>query len=203
MGFLSIPGTKTTGNYGLFDQVAALKWIKSNIESFGGDPAMVTIFGESVGSVSVSLHLISSLNKGLFKRAISESVAANSPGGVSRPDQIDSYAKSYGPATDCADLKKLLECLRPKSSKDILLGQEKFSPITRPNVDKHFLYFSPWELITKNPSDFRSDFIYEVPTVEFVNAWTKANEANKAVYAYRFSHFAKYATAPFRGVTQG
>lgn len=62
-----------SGNYGFLDQIAALKWVRRNITGFGGDPNCVTIFGESAGSMSVVLHLVSPLSKGLFHRAIMES----------------------------------------------------------------------------------------------------------------------------------
>lgn len=62
-----------SGNYGLLDQIAALHWIRENIEAFGGDPENVTIAGQSAGAMSVNCMLASPLAKGLFQRAIAES----------------------------------------------------------------------------------------------------------------------------------
>ncbi|CAG0968442.1 acetylcholinesterase [Myxococcaceae bacterium] len=81
LGFLSLdsfgPEFSGSGNLALQDQTAALVWIESNIDRFGGDPDRITIMGESAGSTSVLFHMISPASKGLFQRAIAQSGAVN------------------------------------------------------------------------------------------------------------------------------
>lgn len=68
LGFLPPLAGTTPGNAGFLDQIKALKWVRDEISSFGGDPDKVTLFGESAGAVSIGLHLVSPLSKGLVNR---------------------------------------------------------------------------------------------------------------------------------------
>lgn len=85
LGFLAHPELSAenpngvSGNYGLLDQIAGLKWVQNNIAAFGGDPHKVTIFGESAGGISVSMLCASPLTKGLFQGAISQSGGSFGP----------------------------------------------------------------------------------------------------------------------------
>ena len=77
LGFLADPALKSpngsSGDYGLMDQQAALRWVQQNIRQFGGNPRNVTIFGESAGGLSVLSQLVSPAARGLFTKAIIES----------------------------------------------------------------------------------------------------------------------------------
>ncbi|CAD0201642.1 unnamed protein product [Chrysodeixis includens] len=75
LGFLCLDTEEVPGNAGMKDQVAALRWVRDNIASFGGDPNNVTVSGESAGGASTCYHLLSPMSKGLFKKAISMSGA--------------------------------------------------------------------------------------------------------------------------------
>jgi para-nitrobenzyl esterase len=124
LGFLSHPGLsaesehRISGNYGLLDMIAGLKWIQKNIAAFGGDPGRVTIFGESAGGIAVSMLCASPIAKGLFHGAISQSGGSFGPpraGGMPGENMQrladaerggESYAAAAG-ASSVAELRKM------------------------------------------------------------------------------------------------
>jgi para-nitrobenzyl esterase len=107
LGFLSHPSltdeaTGICGNWGLLDQVAALEWVRDNIERFGGDPGNVTLFGESAGAMSVSVLLSCVAERGLFRRAIVQSgspVALSLDTAAELAEQLARHLDRADPAT--------------------------------------------------------------------------------------------------------
>lgn len=119
LGFLAHPALDAeagdqSGDYGIQDQQAALKWVKANAAAFGGDPGNVTLFGQSAGGASVCMNLVSPGAAGLFQRAITES------GGCVAPEPDKTIAERNG-ATLAAQLGCTdLVCLRGKTPAELL-----------------------------------------------------------------------------------
>ena len=116
LGFLSLNDASAPGNAGLFDQLLGLEWVQHNIRYFGGDADNVTLFGESAGSVSVSLHLLSPLSRGKFQRAVLQSGTANMPWATLTQEEAKRRSTELAveylhcPRTD--DAGELAECIR-------------------------------------------------------------------------------------------
>ncbi|XP_069802225.1 fatty acyl-CoA hydrolase precursor, medium chain-like isoform X2 [Dendropsophus ebraccatus] len=119
LGFFSTGDERSTGNYGLLDQVEALRWVQKNIADFGGDPNSVTIFGESAGGLSVSAMVTSPLAKGLFHRAIAESGVAIMPGLVAKSTEEAAFMRNILANILLCD-GDMFDCLKAKSEEEML-----------------------------------------------------------------------------------
>lgn len=122
-GFLSTQDTTIPGNYGLKDQLLALKWVKENIHIFGGDSDKVTINGQSAGSAMVGYHILSKQSKGLFRGAIMHSGSPICSWAVQRNAKTFAYKLAEGVDSTFSitrnSSEELLELLRSVSGSDL------------------------------------------------------------------------------------
>ncbi len=181
LGFLAHPsltaeGQGSSGNYGLMDLVAALKWVHNNIAGFGGDPTRVMIFGESAGSENVQALLASPAAAGLFSAAAMESFVLK--GGEIGTSVTDAYPWYAGLDTlvSCNTFVDVLACLR-KVPADTLVQTNLNNTATgwvniEPNVlpedpfNKLQRLGSPVPLLIGSNSDEETIFNYANPTVD-------------------------------------
>ncbi|XP_075833871.1 acylcarnitine hydrolase-like [Microtus pennsylvanicus] len=161
LGFFSTGDEHARGNWGYLDQVAALHWVQQNIAYFGGNPDLVTIFGESAGGTSVSSQVVSPMSKGLFHRAIMESGVALLPDLISNTSEVVYTKVASLSGCETVDSETLVHCLRNKSEEEILAINKVFTHIPAV-VDGEFLPRHPQELLTS------ADF-HPVPSIIGVN----------------------------------
>ncbi|KAK0162670.1 hypothetical protein PV327_006428 [Microctonus hyperodae] len=146
------------GNMGLWDQALALKWLKNNAPAFGGDPDAITIFGESAGGGSVSLHLISPVTRGLVRRGILQSGTLNAPWSFMTGEKANEVARVLVDDCGCNSTMlienpaRVMACMRSVDAKTISVQQwNSYWGIlgfpSAPTIDGVFLPKHPLDLI--------------------------------------------------------
>ena len=162
-GFVNLPALGET-NFGMRDQIAALKWVQDNVANFGGDPGNVTIFGESAGGMSVGSLMASPEAAGLFHKAIPQSGAAHNALTMEETEATGrKFAEHLGIAPDDVD------ALRAASTADVLAASVAVDPIAsgdmsdaasptpqmpfQPVIDGAFLSKLPIEHIREGSAD--------------------------------------------------
>ncbi|MEQ2255905.1 hypothetical protein ILYODFUR_018713 [Ilyodon furcidens] len=155
LGFLSTGDAGLPGNYGLWDQQAAIAWVHRNIRSFGGDPTNITIFGESAGGASVNFQILTPHNKGLIRRAISQSGVAVCPWAVNKNPRT--FAEQVARKVNCPTDQNMANCLKMTDPKALTLAGTinmsgspdaplVYNLVLSPVIDGDFLPDDPSEL---------------------------------------------------------
>ncbi|KAL3273416.1 hypothetical protein HHI36_014861 [Cryptolaemus montrouzieri] len=175
LGFISTGDKEAPGNNGFKDQVTLMRWVKKNIEYFGGDPNSVTLFGYSAGGMSVTLHLISPMSKGLFHQAIIGSFSALGqwPTGRNQLDVTKRQARVVGCPDDTP--ANIIRCLRQRSFEELQYSLSKMfefesspSLLWKPVIEEdfgqeRFLTDHPMKLVLEGK-------FHEVPILSGVTA---------------------------------
>jgi len=139
LGFFAHPlltresGHDASGNYGLLDQLAALRWVKANIRGFGGSPDRITLAGESAGAVSIGCLLVSPQARGLFHAAILES---GTPYGITRylrdapagEESMEQVGELIARRLGCDREDNVLSALRSRTVEEIMTASHPASP---------------------------------------------------------------------------
>ncbi|XP_039358081.1 acetylcholinesterase-like [Mauremys reevesii] len=133
LGFLSLPPA-APGNAGLWDQRLALRWLRNNAATFGGDPARLMLFGQSAGAAAVGLHLLSPRSRSLFTRAAIQSGAPTAPWAWISPTTAKKRAQRLGQLLGCTDSDDtaLVGCLQGKEPSEF--PKHEFSVLGRKDL---------------------------------------------------------------------
>merc|ERR1711972_1150747 len=170
LGFLSTDDKAAAGNQGLLDQIMVLKWVKANIEKFGGDPNKVTIFGEDSGAASVTLMAMSPMAQGLFHGAIA--LSGNALCDQYLQNEPQEASRELATKLECSaeTEEDIIICLSRKTQQEIIKAAQQmfmfwsFPRWFAPSVDGLVLPATPADLLLQGkfakdpPCDFRLQF---------------------------------------------
>lgn len=163
LGFLSTGDDTLPGNYGLWDQLMAVKWVKDNIRAFGGDPDMITLFGESAGSMSVGLQAVSSQTKNHFRRIIMQSGSPTVFGKGRWVKEEKTTFSDLVSSLNCQspDTMKAVDCMRALSAD--VIANDKGSLANLQTKNPFRINFGPrvdGEFLTRDPAELVADAEY-------------------------------------------
>ncbi|KAJ8725239.1 hypothetical protein PYW07_016197 [Mythimna separata] len=162
LGFLSLGTEEVPGNAGLKDQVAALKWVQRNIKYFGGDENQVTIMGQSAGSASVGLHIVSPMSQGLFHRAIAMSGSPFCDWSLAFHPERRAFVLGKTLGFETEDSEELLEFLQSVPSDKLVATSPNIMALEEYayNIIKMY-YFVPVVEKSNGGDNFLTDNIFE------------------------------------------
>jgi para-nitrobenzyl esterase len=191
-GFMAHPeltkesGCGASGNYGILDLIAALKWVKTNIANFGGDPGNVTIAGESAGAGCVCVLMASPLAKGLFHRAIAESGGYFSKESMGMMTKTMEETEQAGVAFQKAQSRTSIAEMRQISARDLMKAARKELAI--PIIDGYVLPDSVYDIFAagkQNDVPLIVGYNADEGTMFFAAPVSKAMNAEKYKIAVR------------------
>nr|XP_053646150.1 uncharacterized protein LOC128698080 isoform X2 [Cherax quadricarinatus] len=194
LGFLSTEDEVMPGNQGLKDQALALRWVKTNVRQFGGDPEKITIFGESAGGGCVHFQILSPKTDGLFARAILQSGSAICPRSLGDAHKDVAYHTAAVVGCHQWDSYELLQCLQEARAEELILTLPKYFQwrylplLLGPRVDGDFLPDDP-EVLARDGRHKKVDIISGIMSHDggsFVNGMYDREEVRKSLQE-RFS----------------
>ena len=192
-GFLYIDDPNAGGNFGLWDQQLAIKWVHDNIQDFGGDPNRITIFGESAGAASVTYQAIYPGNVGLIQRVVSESGSFAGPWAIIDRNDAMAITSQFAAMAGCLqnNTNTIINCLQSKSAEELKIimdgpALEKGISVWKPVVDGEFILDDP-SLLMSNHSSLRNmeamflgiDLIIGINSKEGFSNFASINETTK------------------------
>jgi len=190
-----------SGNYGLMDQILALRWVHENIARFGGDPNNITVFGQSAGSIDTGILMTSPLGRGLFQKAIGESGAPFFPTLMSF-DQAQQAGQQFAASFPALTTESPIDLLRSVPADDLIAKAAHFEwgiPPVGPIVDGWVVPRSPDEVF-KAGKEAPIPLLVGVTTREF-GAGDSSDALRKSIQDYA-GKFAPQALALY-GVADG